>query len=1577
MRDRIRGWFRSSNSGDGEPERVKTNFDGLFSDMPGINDILGDGTSGNEQENDNTQTKKSRSSEQDYAWFEEEKQKIIRSYEGILNDMLENLQSQRLEDPESVPDNAEAMIKSVLKQEMDTELKETQEKRAMERLDSYEKTERTRVDEEDVSGPVTDSRVQRLIDESEQEYERQMKAQLELDEFLKYEEEAIVKTQKPDTSTDITMPEPNANLDQWALERLEEMAQAKEDLGADEVLDILDDNLQDLKDRMEKESARGSLQPETMKEWQMYRAIATRLGASVDASGKVVKNVASDGQTITDEDIFLRLQSWKEYNEKEIGVREKGGLSRGPRLPFEWQELSDSGARKISGTKASRMETRKQINRMSIEALESLMVSSDAARREKLQNEIDYLKRELEDKDYLDWEEPDDFEDVTGPVDLSDVFSSSSVETKKPDEKVEVKPVPPEAASPPVVEDSSGTPPPPNTPFFSDSEPEASTISPKPPSTPFFSDDESVDMKVADTDSKLGGMDEQNLENMFRKAGARTKEERDRIRAGYEEFKRVEEEKRKASGLEGSDYNFSEYEVKYNVSEVMLDGGDFDAQKILSSIGPRPKRVKKKTEDSESVQDPALKSSIDEKDVAASLYRSVSAAGGGRFKDDPSGEASFMDFLEQEKSMRETVDNIPDDQLSVDSSEGGFDDEEYADRAMSEIGPRPVTKKYNRVDEGYLSDNSGRLAGDDFSDDSEDEGENDISMQDDETAAFDEDIPEWVKQEREARDNPRRKTFLSANDIEDSFPDDEYEHNMRQLAEYERRRAGKEPRQMGIDISDVLGPRRRQDFETDDYKDYKYDDDYYHGTRVGWGQTTFDTRKRDLLEYTELDVPLLNALMEQRDAVSSSGVSRYMAKINKPFKEFGAIFRLEGVVADISGLQAKAWKKTAESLGTRAPILDEVKMAAVLRPEYAISDIFGWTTDVYEMQQIAAKYQDFFAEDFNEWADSQGLGSEGAKDEDTALPERGSLALGEELFDDARVPSTSTEILSESEMLTLLMQSWGETASRFRYPRPNQDQLVAAASMEADLAVSEVFRWTSDPLLVDDIAAFQRRTMETLRKGGDISSTKIEQPRERISTDPPKQSVLDQNTLMELHYKAWIDVASKYGYDQPTADEVLSAFVLNDPALVVKGGFGWTSDTDVAQEVAQGFTESLRALLNNPSDTVYGQVVEKPKIEADETLGEEEATSSSGPSFNDILSMHSEAWVSTSRAFGYSPPTLDQVKLSVNMEPSDFVERIMRWSSDPALTRPIETSFRDALKVSSQSLLQKLGYATSPQEAVDETIKAEKKPSTTIPEDLYDAAYEAWNSVASRFRLPPPTTDQILYAMSVGPEDAIQFGFRWTDDEGNMAELLKSYREVIAEKRPNWAPTESDDFGDSSAVDDIPLVQVSVGADKWIESLMDVEMECGVISHLTRSQMDKLLEYAGIADLIDPERRVPAASNSGRLFPTVKHYFDSQQMLAAALRVERRPDHCVVIDASPGASLAARSVEMQSVAWIGSFPRYELLQADSTVSRLDELTAMNIRRLFGERIFDQPLLDQQQADPEIKKKIKTKFNWDD
>jgi beta-phosphoglucomutase-like phosphatase (HAD superfamily) len=92
------------------------------------------------------------------------------------------------------------------------------------------------------------------------------------------------------------------------------------------------------------------------------------------------------------------------------------------------------------------------------------------------------------------------------------------------------------------------------------------------------------------------------------------------------------------------------------------------------------------------------------------------------------------------------------------------------------------------------------------------------------------------------------------------------------------------------------------------------------------------------------------------------------------------------------------------------------------------------------------------------------------------------------------------------------------------------------------------------------------------------------------------------------------------------------------------------------------------------------------------------------------------------------------------------------------------------------------------------------------------------------------------------------------------------------------------------------------------------------------------------------------------------------------LRIERRPDHCVVFDSSPHANTAAQEIEMRCVSLVGPYPRYELLTADTSAFSFDELTAMNIRRLFGERVYDQPMLDTQ-ANLETVKKTKTMY-WD-
>ena len=68
---------------------------------------------------------------------------------------------------------------------------------------------------------------------------------------------------------------------------------------------------------------------------------------------------------------------------------------------------------------------------------------------------------------------------------------------------------------------------------------------------------------------------------------------------------------------------------------------------------------------------------------------------------------------------------------------------------------------------------------------------------------------------------------------------------------------------------------------------------------------------------------------------------------------------------------------------------------------------------------------------------------------------------------------------------------------------------------------------------------------------------------------------------------------------------------------------------------------------------------------------------------------------------------------------------------------------------------------------------------------------------------------------------------------------------------------------------------------------------------------------------------------------------------------------------------------MQSVSLIGPDPRYELLSSDTTANSFEDLTAMNIRRLFSERVYDQPLVESAQNQPEKRAITKTRFFYDD
>ena len=1600
-------------------KKMKAKFDNLFAGMPSVGEILG-GSSGDssgssssssngggesgetpQRTSDSTleAARRRRQDRQDYTWFEEEETQIMGNYQKILQDMLAELDEQRREDPESVPENAEAMVKSVLKEEMDTEIEATRDRRAQERIQTYEQQRRSEADSKDITGPPNET-VQSLIDESEEEYKKWESSRAQIDEFMRYEEEAFRKaTEEPHN---VEIPKSGSNLDEWALERLEAMAGSRQDVeGEEAILDILEDNVSDLRQRMEKEAKmKGSLEPETMKEWQMYRAIATRIALD-DPSTESEKE---ENREAVEQRILEQLDSWKDYIEKETNNRKESGLARGPHLPFAWQESDlDKPKTAPKEDKRSRSEVRKDINRMSIEALESLMETSDPQRRESLQKEVDYLKSALESRDYLDIDEVEEVEDETGPVDLSDVFQTTT-DDDAPIEKYQGVAEPdtfqqPSAAvqppSTPFFSDSDETtmspPPPPNSPFFSEDSVE-DISKPPPPNSPFFNDegDEPETVTVAAEDSKLGGMEEQKLQSMYRKKGIRSDEEQARIRDEYEEFQRLEAEKRKQSGLSSDDKeevsgDIEGRDLKYNVSEVLTEDGDIDAEKVLATIGPRPTRSKKDptTKDvpegkgsTESVDskptrpgDDSLKSSIKDEEVRDSLYRAVSAVGGGRYKDNPDAKAeqqsSFEEFLRKEDEMRQSLDSLDEEMEAGDKglveSDADFDDVEYAEEAISSLGPRPQPKRSRIVDEGEFSDKGGILASE-YDVDDEDMGDGSVW----------DSMPEWLRKEKEQDRSESSKGRFPGSEIDEMFDDDQYDKNMRQLHEYEQRRAGKQ-RQMGIDISDVLG---RRAYDTDDYADYKYDTDSFRDRQSrGWGDASFISRKRNLLEYTELEMRELNSLMDLKDSPYSTGVSQYLPRINKPFKEFGAIFRLEGVLIDITGLQFRAWTKVAEQFDFKPPEIEDVQRASVIRPEVAVKDAFFWTDDFLLCREMAVAHREVFRDVFDAWMDEMGLERPAAPATGVGGGSGGSLALGEEVIEGERSKSTPDSEPSGVEQepnnaMNRQLKAWTVLAKVYHKPMPSQDELFHAASLSADTAIRAAFSWADDPAEVEQIVESYNHYMQTgsLSEGSrtekstvDTSEQQSTQATQPIVDGSTQRQAPDESAIMEMYYYAWKKVAERYNFEPPEPEEAMAAFVINDPEIAVRDGFGWTDDPQITKEAVKTFKASLSELINQNSNVeipVTESLEEKQALAPDQPPKAE----SSGPSPEELLELQVNAWAKAAQSNGFPPPAADVVLLAQKVDSAEAINHLFRWTDDRDTIDRIATTYEEVLKEESQNIMKKYGLKA---EAAPAPKRVERQIGPS-QDEIFRAVFDAWVAVARKSDLPEPDIDQVQFALSVGPEEAIITGFEWADEASEVQNLVELYRSEIGIRRQQWSSSPQYESA-SETEQEVPPFRATPYASDWVKSLLDVEMKCCVVSYLERYQVDVLLDLAGLSDLFSKDYRVSASDGYGE---------DNQQLLGAALRCDRRPDHCVAFDTSPYSSIAAHEVDMQSVNIIGVYPRYELLAADTTASSCSELTAMNIRRLFSERVYDQPQLETQQALPVTQKIAKTQF-WDE
>lgn len=211
-----------------------------------------------------------------------------------------------------------------------------------------------------------------------------------------------------------------------------------------------------------------------------------------------------------------------------------------------------------------------------------------------------------------------------------------------------------------------------------------------------------------------------------------------------------------------------------------------------------------------------------------------------------------------------------------------------------------------------------------------------------------------------------------------------------------------------------------------------------------------------LLGYTELTVEDINNIVDYKVDPLATGHNPYLSRVQKPFSEYGAIFRLEGTLADMVGLHGKAWRAVAAAHGHQIQSVDEVRQASLYKPEDAVREVFRWTDDILLIRDIAETHRMAFQEAFDQWLESGGgAGTDG----DYAA---GSSSLGA----DSRPKATP----SDEEMFSMYYLCWSKLAKNFDRPAPTNDEVYRGyLGGDWEVAVKDIFGWSEDTNEIYDI----------------------------------------------------------------------------------------------------------------------------------------------------------------------------------------------------------------------------------------------------------------------------------------------------------------------------------------------------------------------------------------------------------------------------------------------------------------------------------------------------------------------------
>ncbi|KAL5799761.1 hypothetical protein ACOSQ3_032856 [Xanthoceras sorbifolium] len=232
-----------------------------------------------------------------------------------------------------------------------------------------------------------------------------------------------------------------------------------------------------------------------------------------------------------------------------------------------------------------------------------------------------------------------------------------------------------------------------------------------------------------------------------------------------------------------------------------------------------------------------------------------------------------------------------------------------------------------------------------------------------------------------------------------------------------------------------------------------------------------------------------------------------------------------------------------------------------------------------------------------------------------------------------------------------------------------------------------------------------------------------------------------------------------------------------------------------------------------------------------------------------------------------------------------------------------------------EGFLKRIRYAMKPDEAYGLIFSWDN-----VVADTRTLKLNAWQQLASEEGKEVPEDGDVQRMMlNAGADHVLHKVLLWGKEESELDRLKSRFLQLYYDNL-------------------VRVTQPNEGLQEWLDAVSTARIPCAVVSSLDRRNMVEALERMGLSKYF----QAIVSEEDG--MESIAHRF-----LSAAVKLDRKPSKCVVFEDDPRAITAAHNCTMMAVALIGAHPAYNLVQADLAVASFNELSVINLRRLFANK----------------------------